>query len=82
MEIMTDKQNVSLEIVFISKECKMEEHQLCNKNWMGLGIKANCGCLCHNNPTENNQKKSDLLIKSFEGSNQQIPDVKEMDVND
>jgi len=35
------------EISFKSKECKKENHFLCNHQWKGLGFQVYCNCECH-----------------------------------
>ena len=35
------------EISFKSKECKKENHLLCNHQWKGLGFQVYCNCECH-----------------------------------
>lgn len=38
---------ISNVIDFLSKRCKDKEHQKCYGNWVGLGIRVDCNCLCH-----------------------------------
>src|SRR5215212_962465 len=40
---------ISNAIDFLSKRCKDNEHQKCYGNWVGLGIRVDCNCLCHHN---------------------------------
>jgi hypothetical protein len=32
---------------FTSKECILNAHQKCAREWEGIGIKALCKCKCH-----------------------------------
>ena len=38
---------ISNVIDFLSKGCKDNEHQKCYGNWVGLGFRVDCNCLCH-----------------------------------
>ena len=38
---------ISNAIDFLSKDCKNNEHQKCYGNWVGLGFRVDCNCLCH-----------------------------------
>jgi hypothetical protein len=29
------------------RDCKVNKHKLCPKNWRGLGIQVKCNCECH-----------------------------------
>ena len=39
-------------IEFISKECKLNVHPKCAKEWHGMGITVFCSCVCHLNDNE------------------------------
>ena len=42
---MINDYNYSLD--FLGKECKNDCHNLCARQWKGLGLKVTCNCDCH-----------------------------------
>ncbi len=47
---------------FLSKECKNNNHGNCNEKWGGLGFQVTCICACHHNKKIN--KVSEVVPNS------------------
>lgn len=39
---------ISNVIDILGKDCKNDKHKQCNGNWIGLGFRVECNCVCHN----------------------------------
>jgi hypothetical protein len=47
-------------IGFLSRECKIGQHQHCCGKWQGLGFEINCDCMC-------GHKKNHWTLDQVEG---------------
>jgi hypothetical protein len=51
---------------FYNKSCKNNCHNLCDRQWEGLGFEVICNCDCHLKPTVNNNKiQSNTIAKKI-----------------